>query len=175
MKWWTSWSQVSRANQATEAFGHNWDSESVDREVNAAIKPNQSLSVLFKPLSGLLNQNRMLPIRYAPITIELELVDSVTDPIVDPTNSPTLGGFTFTPAVTSRNWSINKVQVKVDVCTLDNALDNSYAQHLLQGKSFPISHNTFVSQLSNNNRARRTTCKCLSCAHAFKICLRDHA
>ena len=33
------------------------------------------------------------------------------------------------------------------MCTLDNALDNSYAQHLLQGKSLPISYNTLVSQL----------------------------
>ncbi len=89
----------------------------------------------------------MLPLRYAPITIELELVDSVTDPIADPIGSPVFGGFTFTPAVTSTNWSINNVQVKVDVCTLDNALDNSYALHLLQGKSLPISYNTFVSQL----------------------------
>jgi hypothetical protein len=44
-------------------------------------------------------------------------------------------------------WSINNVQVKVDMCTLDNALDNSYAQHLLSGKSLPISYNTFVSQM----------------------------
>jgi hypothetical protein len=45
------------------------------------------------------------------------------------------------------SWSITNVQVKVDVCTLDNALDNSYAQHLLSGKSLPISYNTFVSQM----------------------------
>ena len=137
----------SRANQATEAFGLNWDSDTVSGEYNSAIRPNQSLTVLFKPLSGLLNQNKMLPIRYAPITIELELVDTITDPIIDPTGSPVLGTSTFTPANTSTNWSINNVQVKVDVCTLDNALDNSYAQHLLQGKSLPISYNTFVSQL----------------------------
>ncbi len=89
----------------------------------------------------------MLPIRYAPIAIELELVDSVTDPIIDPTGSPTLGTTTFTPTNTSTNWSINNVQAKVDVCTLDNALDNSYAQKLIQGQSLPISYNTFVSQL----------------------------
>ena len=37
--------------------------------------------------------------------------------------------------------------MKCDLCTLDNALDNSYAQHLLSGKSLPISYNTFVSQM----------------------------
>jgi hypothetical protein len=44
-------------------------------------------------------------------------------------------------------WRLENVQVKVDMCTLDNALDNSYAQHLLSGRSFPISYNTFVSQI----------------------------
>ena len=137
----------SRTNQANEAFGLNWDSDTVVNDYNAGIRPDQSLTVLFKPLSGLLNQNKMLPIRYAPITIELELVDSVTDPIIDPTGNLVIGNLTATATNTSTLWSINNVQVKVDVCTLDNALDNSYAQHLLQGKSLPISYNTFVSQL----------------------------
>ncbi len=73
----------SRAKQATEAFGYDWDSDRIGRDFTAAIRPNQFLIVLFEPLSGLLNQNKMLPIRYAPITIELELVDSITDPIID--------------------------------------------------------------------------------------------
>ena len=47
----------------------------------------------------------------------------------------------------SVDWQINNVQVKCDACTLGNALDNSYAQHLLQGKSLPITYNTFVSQM----------------------------
>ena len=32
------------------------------------------------------------------------------------------------------------------MCTLDNALDNSYAQHLLSGKSLPINYDIWVSQ-----------------------------
>ena len=66
----------SKGNSASEALGYNWDSDAVSRDFNPAIKPGQGLTVLFKPLSGLLNQGKMLPIRYAPITIELELVDS---------------------------------------------------------------------------------------------------
>jgi hypothetical protein len=87
----------------------------------------------------------MIPLRYAPTTIELELVDTANDPIF---NSVTgLGGLDIQVANSSYNWSINNVQVKTDVCVLDNALDNSYAQHLLSGKSLPISYNTFVSQI----------------------------
>ena len=102
----------------------------------------------FQPLSGILNQNKMLPIRYAPITIELELADGNLDCILDPAGAPT---DYWTPANTSTDWQIENVQVKVDVCTLDNALDNSYAQHLLSGKSLPISYNTFVSQFQAAN------------------------
>jgi len=53
----------------------------------------------------------------------------------------------FSQTNCSTDWQIDNAQVKVDVCTLDNALDNSYAQHLLSGKSLPISYNTFVSQM----------------------------
>ena len=138
----------SRDNQAAEAFGKNWDTDSGNYALDLGIKGGQALTVLFKPLSGILNQNKMLPIRYAPITIELELADGNLDSIVDPAAVST---DTLTDANTSTDWQIENVQVKVDVCTLDNALDNSYAQHLLSGKSLPISYNTFVSQLQSTN------------------------
>jgi hypothetical protein len=134
----------SKSNQAAEAFGYHWDWHDTSYAATNGIKANQSLTVLFKPLSGLLNQNKMLPVRYAPITIELELDDNSLGPIVNPAES---GTDVFTTANTSVDWQIENVQVKVDMCTLDNALDNSYAQHLLSGKSLPISYNTFVSQL----------------------------
>ena len=139
-------SSESRDNQAAEAFGFHWDSGPGTYTTANGIPAGNALTVLFKPLSGLFNQNKMLPIRYAPITIELELVDTNTDPIITPGVDTT-----FTTALTSSDWQIENVQVKVDVCTLDNALDNSYAQHLLSGKSLPISYNTFVSQFQSAN------------------------
>ena len=39
--------------------------------------------------------------------------------------------------------------VKVDICVLDNALDNSYAEHLLSGKALPINFNTYISQMQS--------------------------
>ena len=135
----------SRNNDAAEAFGfiHNKHAKYTPTQF-PGIKPGQGLQVLFKPLSGLLNQNKMMPVRYAPITIELELVDDATEPIWS-------NNIDVTDGIDNDNnslvWSINNVQVKVDMCTLDNALDNSYAQHLLSGKSLPISYNTFVSQM----------------------------
>ena len=138
----------SRDNDAAEAFGNLWGK---DEEMNAwsfrGIPGGQKLTVLFKPLSGILNQNKMLPIRYAPVTLELELVDDANEPIISALKQTAEDANNFAAENTSTAWSLTNVQVKVDVCTLDNALDNSYAQHLLSGKSLPISYNTFVSQM----------------------------
>ena len=146
----------SRENDAAEAFGLLWNNHDWER-LNAngdsilntntfqGIQANNGQTVLFKPLSGILNQNKLLPLRYAPLTIELELVDSASEPVIS--NFAHNGQFDFKAENTTTNWSINNVQVKCDVCTLDNALDNSYAQHLLSGKSLPITYNTFISQM----------------------------
>ena len=148
----------SRENDAAEAFGITFDVHAWHRgEINAVnyngIRPQESMAVLFKPLSGILNQNKMLPLRYAPVTIELELVDDKREPIlsgssgIDLVDDANFGTKAFNENNMSVDWQINNVQVKCDVCTLDNALDNSYAQHLLSGKSLPITYNTFVSQM----------------------------
>ena len=139
----------SRDNDAVEGFGKRWDhindldADTVYNEHNfSGIREGQAQTVLFKPLSGLLNQPKYLPIRYCPITIELELVTNETDPIVGHAGA-------FTDENTSTNWQIENVQLKCDMCTLDNALDNSYAEHLLSGKALPINYNTYVSQLQS--------------------------
>jgi hypothetical protein len=137
----------SRVNDFGEGFGltstglrgHNATLELPSVEVN------QSQTVLFKPLSGLFNQGKFLPIRYCPITLELELVGSVCDPIVSAFGD-TEGPEELVLSSASLTWQIENVQVKVDLCALGNALDNSYASRLLSGKSLPINYNTFVSQ-----------------------------
>ena len=90
----------SRDNQAAEGFGKNWDTNLGVYDNSQAIVGGQALTVLFKPLSGILNQNKMLPIRYAPITIELELADGNTDAIV----AATADGTTYKTDVCSNDW-----------------------------------------------------------------------
>ena len=134
----------SSVNNAAEGFGYP-TTEAKDLGTPAlltGIPPTQSQTVLFKPLSGLLNQPKYLPLRYMPLTLEFELVQNPIDPIAD----PTLLGDPFDATNSSILWQIQNVQVKADMCTLDNALDNSYAQHLLSGKSLPINYDTWVSQ-----------------------------
>ena len=55
----------------------------------------------------------------------------------------------FTPTNTSNSWRISNVQLKVDVYTLDNQLDNQYTEVLLSGKSLPINNSTYISQFQS--------------------------
>jgi hypothetical protein len=140
----------SRENDMAEAFGqawneYEWQQGRWDTDDFAGIDPNSSMTVLFKPLSGVLNQQKYLPLKWAPLTIELELVDDKNEPILSQFSKTTPKA--FSAANTSTLWSINNVMVKTDVCTLDNALDNSYYEHLNQGKSLPLHYNTFISQM----------------------------
>ena len=150
-------------NERAEAFGQQFDNHQTtfDRNNVAGIAPGEAQTVLFKPCSGLFNQPKMLPIRYMPITVELELVHDNTEPIVSAT---TVGqdNFDVSNAATGNTsllWQIQNVQVKCDVVTLDNQLDNSYAEHLLSGKALPINYQTYVSQkqsiLSGNNGSQK--------------------
>ena len=132
-----------------------------------SVNAGQSKTVSFKPLSGLLNCGKLLPIRYAPITIELELVANATDPIISAndaalqinvsaagTDSYGISGAGIgivNPGTvnTSQSWQIENPQVKVDVVTLDNALNNEYASLLLSGKALPINYSSYVTQMQS--------------------------
>ena len=88
-------------------------------------------SVLFKPIFGLFDQDKLLPLRYCPIQIELELVSSF------------IGAIVIRDACSSALWNISDIQCKCDYLTLDNTLGNEYASHLLSGKSLPINFATW--------------------------------
>ena len=79
--------------------------------------------------------------RYLSTEIELELATQNEPIVVGVANT------TFTPANTSSLWKLQNCMIKMDLCTLDNALDNSYVNHLLSGKSLNLVYNTFVSSL----------------------------
>ena len=143
----------ARINDKAEDFGQQYNKDTSLNTTNlSGIKGGQSQTVLFKPCSGLLNQPKMLPIRYMPLTIELEMVHDPNEPIVSTngaaSESGLSDGFSLTSNTTT-SWQIENVQVKVDVVTLDNQLDNSYAEHLLEGKALPINYHTYVSQTQN--------------------------
>ena len=147
-----------RKNEEVQGFGNVWDVEDHHGNVaipglyESSIDDGQYQTVLFKPLAGLLMQPKYIPLRYCPLTLELELVNDVQEPLFNKLKTSVEGPYSdspYTPGETSLEWRIEEVMVKCDVCTLDNALDNSYAEHLLSGKSLPINYNTFVSQIQS--------------------------
>ena len=101
-----------------------------------------SVSVLFKPLSGLFAQQKYIPLRYCPLIWEFEVVNDILDPIVATTAVASADATLYTVANTSLLWMISQVQIKCDLVTLENALENEYAAHLVAGNSLPINYDT---------------------------------
>ena len=113
-----------RVNDSVEGMKAWYDGPATE-----TLLAGQKRTVSMKLLSGLLGQSKYLPIRYAPLEVELELVGNADD---------------CQRGATS--WLLSDVQLKCDVCHLDNALENSYAKHLEEGKALPINYGTFISQ-----------------------------
>ena len=145
-----------RDNMDIEGFGHRWDDHynkhiyDWDEDTLPGIEGGKKQTVMFKPMLGLVNQSKLLPVKYAPIIIELELCNSNLDPIISPGKLIKSGDSpVYTTANTGSNWSIENICVKVDCCTLDNSLNNEYTAHLLAGKALPIKYSTLISQQSS--------------------------
>ena len=66
--------------------------------------------VMLKPMLGLFNQEKLLPLRYCPLRIELELVNSQSDAATLENSEGSLNG---------ANWDISDIQCKCDLLTLD--------------------------------------------------------
>jgi hypothetical protein len=138
-------SSNSRLNDTAEGFGYPVSTDSVN---TATAHPGITdfQTVMFQPLSGIFQQTKYLPLRYAPLEIELELADQ-TDPVVSKFEAGGAQGDVFKDSNTTTAWKIQNCMVKVDLCTLDNALENSYVSHFMGGKTINIVYNTFISSL----------------------------
>jgi hypothetical protein len=74
-----------RLNEGCEGFGYNDDAEGLPSPISlpgiAGTTGAAFQTVMFKPLCGLLNETKYIPLRYCLIEIELELADN-DEPIV---------------------------------------------------------------------------------------------
>jgi hypothetical protein len=137
-------SKANRENDSIEGFGARWDDEfhwntAWNANYGAKVEPSESRAVSFKPLFGLLNQSKYIPMMWSPLMFEFEVVNGAEDAIVGI-------GETFTSTNTSTVWQIQDIRVVCDVVTLDSALQNSYAEHVLSGKPLPINYGSYVTQ-----------------------------
>ena len=138
-----------------EGFGDNWCSDRVynsrynsgDNAANfrarirTSIAPGETKTVSFKPLFGILNQPKFIPLQWLPLSMEFEVVSSATDPVASINN-----GSQFLPANTSTSWRISNFVIKADVVELDSAVHNEYASHLMRGNPIPINYTSFIMQ-----------------------------
>ena len=136
----------NRDNGDIEGFGYRSDSVEPGVTQTEALLPGIAggsyQTVGMKLCSGLMNQSKMLPLKYmGNLTIELELVNDANDPVVTPGVDAV-----FTTTNTTNNWQIENVQLKCDIVTIDNTLQNNYDSHLLKGGKLPISYNTYITQ-----------------------------
>ncbi len=85
------------------------------------IPPDTERTVCVHLLSGLFGQNKMIPLSYLPLTVEIELGEA-DDAFAGPGNV----------------WHISRPRLCCDVLQLDTSLVNSYSNHLLSSKSLPV-------------------------------------
>ena len=98
---------------------------------------NASKVMQLNLLSGLLSQNKFLPLHYLKgLIIELELVGSVLDCVTyaDPNNV---------------DWTITEPNIMCDVIQIDQSLENEFSNAILDGESLPIAYDSFVTQLQS--------------------------
>jgi hypothetical protein len=148
-----------RDNNDIESFGYRHDDSTNDVKTDASVNLNTmpgipvsgNRIVAFKIMSGLLNQDKLINIKFCPLIIEMELVSDFAEVLV---KGETPGGTdpaeSFSTAhIASSAWEIIDCQIKFDVCVLDNQLNNSYIEHLLSGKSLPLTYTTWITQQSS--------------------------
>ena len=147
-----------RLNDAAEGFGlgemHPMNRDVSDNIIGLQsllyspfVIPQSSRVVLFPLLCGIFNQSKFLPLKYLQgLQIKLEVINNFTDAICVQTPAIAGGGAAVGDPF-ANNWSISEAQVKCDVVSLDNTLDNEYTSHLLQGKSLPLNFSSFVHQV----------------------------
>jgi hypothetical protein len=141
----------------SEAYGSYYNDRMNDKGIgldacNELPTVRRERVVLFPLLCGLFNQSKMLPLRFLQgLQIEIEVCNQYDEPLA-------------VDEASSSSWYITEPQVKCDVVTLDNQLDNEYTDHLMQGKSLPINFSSVVHQVQAIGKTDRPT---ISLSRAF--------
>ena len=74
----------SRNNEAVEGFGYTLNEHYSRFKLNNITGVTDRLTVCFKPLCGLLNQSKFIPLSYVQsLSLESEIVDNASEPILN--------------------------------------------------------------------------------------------
>jgi hypothetical protein len=125
------------------SFGARVQDTAVTAGALRGVPAGQHMTVSFKPLCGLFSQEKYLPLKYLNgLTLEFTLVNDSEDCII---SEPVVDGAQFTAINTSKSWQIENVQVKAQVVSLDNTMQNQYDKHMLDGGNLPIRFSSIVT------------------------------
>ena len=152
-------SKGARDNEDAQGFGYRYDDDltqryadtttgAIGKALNAETIPGftSEMVVGFKPMLGLFNQFKYIPLKACPLVLELELVSNFSDCIVTPTVNTQFPDTELPPDThksTSGEFELNNCFLQCDVVSLDNDLHNRYVSHLLE---LPITYNTYICQ-----------------------------
>ena len=111
-----------RYNDITEAWGGASLASGLDSPVHPdEIETDGERTVVVHLMSSFLSQGKMIPLSMVPVILELEL-----------------GNLDDCFLGTDNQWEISRPRLVADVLQVDQSLQNSYASHLLSGKSLPV-------------------------------------
>ena len=144
-----------RANDSDDIAATNWNTgrDSLeDADERKAYRANDwdeaseiktQRTVLFKPMLGIVDQEKLIPLRYAPLQFEFELVSNSGDCVfIGPNKNVNC----------NEDWSISGIQCRMDLSTLDSLPQNEYASHLISGKTLPINFSSYNHSSQATNR-----------------------
>ena len=94
-----------------------------------------SVTVMMKPLLGILNCGKYFPVQHAPVTIEITLA-----PAAEAINTQWIpeAGFNI-----GANYELQNMRILYDSVLLDSSLSNSYTDLLLKNQSLTIPYSTY--------------------------------
>lgn len=129
----------------------------VETPTGGSVRAGQSRYVSFKPLCGILNQSKLIPLDLCPLEFEFELVDDPTSPLIQTVPLGSTSGTAHTHDASSfsvdgdlsTEWSIENPSILCDVIQLTADARKTFTQHLMSGGSLPIAYNTFITVLQN--------------------------
>jgi hypothetical protein len=125
------WRLLTTEQQAAEAvYGWHSAANGTPHPTPGQLPASASITCSFKPLLSILTAGKMLPLRYAPLELELTLA-AATDWLNANNYAPT-------PATASTSYSISNIQLYYDSVMLDEAVQESFYKALLSNRVLSI-------------------------------------
>jgi hypothetical protein len=126
--------ELSESIMIKDSFGSHYQPDIISgfasQGTTTGINAGQYQTVMFKPFCGILMQEKYLPLKYCPLSFELEVVSDAKEPIVEKGAKDYAAGF-YTAALVSESWQLENFRVRCDLLKLDNSLQNEFDNKLL--------------------------------------------